>query len=244
MLSSSAKAMAARRARAVVALLALGIAVMLVAAPLALAKPNGGAKGGTHTVRIAVDEPVVLAGSATTITATVKPVVPNTKVTLYAAGKGTADWVVVGTKTITSGPNLTFTYMPTRHTTYKAVWAVDSQKLNSNIRLQMVRADLTVNAMVAPYVNGKGTPVIISGVMKPAWNGNYVAITILRWVDDEWLMPVTRLQAELTPGAADSSNFSVTWQAMQSGDYVVRAKVVQRGSTHFLPGKAETEFSL
>lgn len=104
-----------------------------------------------------------------------------------------------------------------------------------------MRARLTVKAVVAAYQYGTGTPVTISGTLVPAWDGHTVRISVARWEGD-CLVPVASLAAPLTPRPGDSSLYSVTWNALKSGDYVIRAQV--KRAPHFFGAWVATEFSL
>ena len=237
MSSGSLKTAAARGWRATAIVLALALLALLVSAPAVLAK---GGMGANVQVRLA--DQVVTAGEQVTITVMVRPAEVGTKVTLYRMPAG-GDWEVVGTKLVgePSG-KVTFVDSPTRHTWYRAKWTwLEGRSLWSNTAWQKVKALLTVQAKVAVYQQGMGTPVTIYGKLIPAWNGQTVRVSIARW-ESGCLVPVASFAVPLTPGPGDSSLYSVTWNAMMSGDYVVRAQV--KRAPHFFGSWTSTGFSL
>lgn len=237
MSSVGLKTAVARRGRAAALAVLVVLLALLIASPAVLAKGGMGAN-----VRVHLADQVITAGDEAGITVTVRPAVVGTKVTLYRCPAG-GDWEVVGTKAVSSpSGKVEFSDRPTRHTLYRAKWVWDDgRSLMSNIAWQKVKALLTVQARVAMYQQGMGTPVTIYGKLVPAWNGQTVRISIARWEGD-YLVPVACLTAALTPGVGDSSVYSVAWCAPKSGDYVIRAQV--KRAPHFFGTWAMTGLSL
>ena len=227
MISRRLEAVTVRWKRALTVGLALAVLAVLAVAPSALAKGGMGAN-----VQLKLVDQIVAAGSHVDLVAIVRPVEVGSKVSLYRA-EGDADWQLVATKTLVSpSGRVSFSDLVTRHTSYRAKWVfADGSVLWSRVAWQRVQAALTVHAAPAPYQQGTGTPVAISGTLVPDWSGHDVSIQIFR-LEGDGQMLVARLSATLTPSAGDSSVYAATWNAMSPGDYVIRAQV-KRASYFF-----------
>lgn len=215
-------------------LLAVGLLLALIIVPSVMAKPK------PSKVTLKSSAAIATAGDTVKLTADVRPVGGGTA-TLYRALKSDGTWVEVASKAVPASGKIDFSVVAMRHAYYKVKVTVGGLTLMSNIVWQRVRADLTVAAAPAMYQPGEGTPVAISGTLKPAANGDFVTIVISKW-DDGVLVEVDKLMAELKPGVGDSSVYMVMWNAMQSGDYVIKAKV--RKSADFFGTNVWTEISL
>lgn len=196
--------------------------LILTVALIALLPAAAVAKGGYSAVKIKASEMLVDAGTTVDIAAQINGAAVGDAVELQAFRS--SGWVTVATGAVRNpSGRVGFSIRVDRNTRFRAVWVNHATRVASKDVWVKVMAVLTVRATPGAYDDGVGTPMIISGMLKPASDGQ-VSIRVMRWEDGGWVSAAAFL-VDLRPSSSGTSLFAYTWKYPAGGDYLITARI-------------------
>jgi hypothetical protein len=169
---------------------AVFVAALVVAVPTALGKPS------SSSISIGISPKTVVFGFSTTVSGHVAGnKAPFAAVTLQAKPYGSKSYTNVATTTASSSGSYSFTYVPTRGTTVRAVGKTSPTATTPGV---FVSVRPRVGLSVGTTRPKKGQRVRFTGIVNPAFNG------MSAWIQRRTLRGGWRTVAGATLFAASS----------------------------------------